>query len=85
MSSEIIFWYKNYKGEEGYRRVTPISIRFGSSEWHKQPQWLMLGRDEEKEADREFAMADMKNFVGNTVVHFSRHQPRTPQDPERTK
>lgn len=33
----ITFWYRNYKGEECYRRVRPVSLRYGTSEWHKEP------------------------------------------------
>lgn len=68
---ELIFWYKNHRGEEGYRRVRPISIRYGASEWHTEPQWLMRAHDLEKEAEREFAMADMRNTVGNSVLLFA--------------
>lgn len=65
---ELIFWYRNYKGEEGYRRVRPLRIRFGSSEWHPEPQWLMLAHDLENDKEREFAMRDMSAFVGNRAV-----------------
>lgn len=64
----LIFWYKNHRGEETTRRVRPISIRFGTSEWHKEPQWLMLAHDTEKDRQREFAMRDMSGFVGSTEV-----------------
>jgi hypothetical protein len=65
----IVFWYKNYKGEQGYRRAVPISIRYGTSDYHRAPQWLMLAFDTEKEAEREFAMADMShNVLGDQIV-----------------
>lgn len=64
----ITFWYRNYRGEEGYRRVRPISIRFGSSEWHKEPQWLMLADDLENDKRREFAMKDIQSVVGEAVI-----------------
>lgn len=67
----IVFWYRNYKGDEGYRRVEPISIRFGTSEWHKEPQWLMLADDTENNKRREFAMRDMSGFVGSPVIGLS--------------
>lgn len=67
---EIIFWYKNHRGKEEYRRVRPISIRFGSSEWHTEPQWLMLADDLEYNKRREFAMRDMRNTVGPTLLHI---------------
>lgn len=64
----IVFWYRNYKGEEGYRRVRPISIRFGTSEWHKEPQWLMLADDLVNNKQREFAMIGISSIVGNPVI-----------------
>ena len=67
----IIFWYRNYKGEEGYRRVIPISLRFGKTEWHPEDQWLLLGFDTEKKVEREFALADAKNTVGPTKTAFA--------------
>ncbi len=73
----ITFWYKNYRGEEGYRRATPISLRFGSSEWHPAQQWLMLAHDDEKNAPREFALADMKDIIGRVEIPFAQ-PPATP-------
>lgn len=67
-SAEIVFWYKNYAGVEGYRRVRPISIRFGVSDWHKEPQWLMLADDLEKGEQREFAMRDISDVVSPTAL-----------------
>lgn len=54
-----VFTYKNYRGEIATRVVTPISVRFGSTEWHPEPQWLMKAFDHEKQAEREFAMMDI--------------------------
>ena len=68
MSEAITFWYRNYAGEEGYRRVKPVSIRFGTSEWHKEPQWLMLADDLVNEKRREFAMRDVQSVVGTPTV-----------------
>lgn len=67
----IVFWYRNYKGEEGYRRAIPISIRYGTSEWHKEPQWLWLMDDTENSKRREFAMRDMSGVVGSPVIGVS--------------
>lgn len=65
---ELVFWYRNYRGEEGYRRVRPISLRFGTSEWHKEPQWLMLADDLENSKQREFAMRDIQSVVGTAEM-----------------
>lgn len=50
--------YTNYKGETSVRRIAPKSIRFGSTERHPEPQWLLLAWDIDKQADREFALKD---------------------------
>jgi hypothetical protein len=67
----VVFWYQNYEGKEGYRRAVPISMRFGTSEWHKKPQWLLLAFDEDKKANREFAVADMRDVIGQQILHFA--------------
>lgn len=67
---QLIFWYRNYKGTEAMRRVRPISIRFGSNEWHKDEQWLMKAYDLENNKEREFAMRDMSGFVGPRLIEL---------------
>ncbi len=71
MSEPITFWYKNYRGETGYRQAIPISLRFGSSDWHKETQWLLVGFDTEKQAEREFALRDISAVVGFPTVPFA--------------
>lgn len=58
----LVFAYKNWEGEWATRRVIPKSVRFGVSEWHREPQWLMLAVDIDKGALREFAMKDMSEI-----------------------
>lgn len=67
----IVFWYRNYKGEEGYRRVIPISMRYGTSEYHKEPQWLLLADDTVNNKRREFAMRDISGVVGSPEIAVS--------------
>jgi len=50
--------YKNWRGEVATRKIQPLSLRFGSTEWHPEPGWLLLAMDMEKGAEREFALAD---------------------------
>lgn len=59
------FDYTNYKGETAKRRAVPMSVRFGTSQWHAEPQWLLMAVDGDKSAMREFAVADMKNVQPN--------------------
>lgn len=54
------FWYRNWRDEVGQRRVLPIRIEYGSTEWHPEPQWLLIARDVDRDgAERSFAMRDM--------------------------
>lgn len=55
--------YTNHRGETALRRIVPESIRFGSSEWHPEPQWLLEAMDEEKGAARSFAMKDIRAWL----------------------
>jgi hypothetical protein magn03005560 len=52
--------YTNYKGKTAVRRVLPKEIFFGHTDWHSEEQWLMTAYDIDKEADRTFAMKDIK-------------------------
>ena len=63
-ASAIYMRYRNWRGELGVRHVTPISLRFGASEWHRKPQWLMRAYDHDKQAEREFALLDCAFMSG---------------------
>ncbi len=54
--------YTNYKGVTGTRRIVPIEIIFGHNEWHTEDQWLMRALDIEKNAERTFALKDIKSW-----------------------
>ncbi len=51
--------YTNYLGTRSLRLIVPISLRFGVNEWHTEPQWLLLAFDLDRQAEREFAVADI--------------------------
>ncbi|MCL2211370.1 MAG: hypothetical protein FWB95_05555 [Treponema sp.] len=55
--------YKNYKNEVGYRTIIPKSIDFTATEWHKEEQWILTAFDLDKNADRGFAIADIKEWI----------------------
>lgn len=57
--------YTNWRGETSVRRIIPKSVRFGSTEWHPEPQWLLLAWDADKQADREFALKDFGASVAD--------------------
>ncbi|MFI8671907.1 hypothetical protein ACIGIJ_18810 [Bacillus paranthracis] len=57
----IEFDYVNWRGVEGHREVRAIRVFFGSTEYHKKPQWLMEAWDLVKQEKRIFSMKDMSN------------------------
>jgi hypothetical protein len=53
--------YTNHKGDTGIRRFFPIRIYFGSTAWHREPQWILEVFDLDRLQRREYAMS---GFVG---------------------
>lgn len=56
------FMYKNYRGKEELRHVLLKEIRWGSTEWHPQEQWLLRAWDYARGEYREFAMKNIISF-----------------------
>lgn len=54
--------YTNYRGETARRRIVPGELRYGSTEFHPEPQWLLDALDVEKGVQRTFAMRDVKEW-----------------------
>lgn len=67
--SYIKFDYLNWKGVYGHREARVISIFFGSTEHHKEEQWLLKAWDLGKQAHRIFAMKDMSNVLLITTTN----------------
>ena len=63
--TEVIFTY-NYRGETSVRLVRPIMISFGVTGFHPDPQWLLHAWDLRKEAERTFAVKDIKDWEERT-------------------
>ena len=61
-SKTVTIVYTNYKGVTATRRIVPIEILFGHNEWHTEEQWLMRALDLEKNAERTFALKDIKSW-----------------------
>lgn len=51
--------YTNYKGVRGVRTIEPILLHWGSSVYHKKPQWLLEALDCDKMEYRSFAVEDI--------------------------
>jgi hypothetical protein len=54
--------YTNYRGERSLRRIQPKKLRFESTEWHPEPQWLMEALDLGKNETRYFALKDIHSW-----------------------
>lgn len=54
------FICKNWKGVIGTRNVIPQRVYYGSTEFHKEEQWLMITYDLDKQAERIYAL---KNII----------------------
>jgi len=57
----ITFNYRNYRGEVAERRVHPIKIWYGLSDYHlaNGAQWFLQAYDPTKGEDRDFALNDI--------------------------
>lgn len=55
--------YTNYRGETSERLIRPIEIRFESSEWHTERQWILRAFDCGKNAERGFAIKDIHTWM----------------------
>lgn len=62
------FVYKNHRGETALRRVIPIRVRWGATQWHPKTQWLLVAFDVDHRAEREFAMVDVSDVHGNSSL-----------------
>lgn len=51
--------YLNHRGETSERVIQPFGVRYGSSQWYKSDQWLMIAFDYTRDNFREFAMSYM--------------------------
>lgn len=69
----VLIDYTNWRGVRRVRRVMPVSIRFGATDWHPTEQWLMTAYDATEGAVRdevfkrtpelrEFAMKDIHSW-----------------------
>jgi predicted DNA-binding transcriptional regulator YafY len=52
--------YTNHRGETATRTILPILLWFGTSEWHSEEQWFLDAFDYGKNAQRTFAVRDIK-------------------------
>ncbi len=56
--------YENHRGEVGNRRITPLHVWFGTTQWEadRTPQWLLHVYCHDRKAYRDFAMARIREW-----------------------
>lgn len=54
--------YKNWRGEIAERVIEPQRIWFGTTQWHPTSQWLLHAYDQDRNAERDFALADIQRW-----------------------
>lgn len=56
--------YTNYRGERRTRRIIPMSLLWGSTEWHPQEQWILWAKDpEDGYKVKGFSMKDVHGWT----------------------
>lgn len=64
--NDVRFYYTNWRDETRRRRVRPEHFYFGATEYHPEPQWLMRGRDLDRNVQQTFAMKAIKDWTPDT-------------------
>lgn len=54
--------YTNWRGETAERSIIPVSVAWGKTEWHPEEQWLLKVWDIERQAYRDYALKDIKEW-----------------------
>lgn len=59
---QIKITYTNHRNETAVRLIEPMSIWFGTTEWHPTEQWFLKAKDVERDVRRDFAMVHISNI-----------------------
>ena len=51
--------YKNYRGETASRKIIPLRLYFGKTEYHPEKQWLLHLWDLDRRDYRTYALKDI--------------------------
>ena len=61
-SQDVVIDYTNWRGRRRDRRIRPVRVWFGSTDWHKEDQWLLEAVDAENGLTKLFAMKDIHEW-----------------------
>lgn len=56
--------YRNHRGETAVRKIAPLAIHYGSTEYHPEPQHLLAVIDLDKRNVRMFALRNVLKWHG---------------------
>lgn len=62
MRNLVVIDYTNHRGLRSVRTIDPVKIWYGTNSFHEKPQWLLRAFDINKQADRDFALADIHSW-----------------------
>ena len=65
---EVFIVYKNWKGVVGHRKIRPINIWYGKTEYHPQEQWFINATDLDKSEERNFAIGDIMYWHNFSII-----------------
>ncbi len=60
--------YRNHRDEVGVRRIRPLALWYGVTEWHSEPQWLLKAVDLDKNAERDFALLGFLTVISGGAI-----------------
>jgi predicted DNA-binding transcriptional regulator YafY len=55
--------YTNWKNETALRKIIPVEMWYGKTEWHNEEQWLLKAFDIDKQDYRDFALKDVLSWT----------------------
>lgn len=70
MDKRIQVKYTNWKGNTRVRTIEPLDLWWGSTEYHKEEQFLLSAVDVETQEVKDFALKDC-DFRGNFIREWS--------------
>ena len=62
-NKQVKILYTNWKGVTAYRNIIPKNVEFKLTDWHKEEQWILNAFDVDKQANRGFALKDIKEWI----------------------
>jgi len=58
----VFILYTNYRGQQAWRKVLPLSMWFGVSPYHERPQWFVKAVALDRADERDFALKDIAQW-----------------------